>query len=153
MNILFVCRSNVCRSPLAEALLKKKYADNRLNGEVGSAGFESFNINEPPNDQAKLLAKFHGIQLSAKARLFTKDDFVRFDKIFAMDALSHNDAMEMAANAEQKDKIDYLMNVIAPGKNKVIPNPMNSGMANCEPLYELLDKITDKLILDIKASE
>ncbi len=153
MNILFICRSNVCRSPLAEALLKKKFADNRLNGEVRSAGFESFHINELPDDNIVSLAASHGVEVSGRARLFTKGDFIRFDRIYAMDALGYNDAMEMAESGEEKEKVDYLMNVIVPGKNRIIPDPYHSGVTDCESLFTLLDEITDKLIEEIKASE
>ena len=153
MNVLFICRTNLCRSPLAEALLKKKYADYRLNGEVRSAGFESFHINELPDDQIVKLAAVHGVEVAGRARLFTKNDFIRFDRIYAMDALAYNDVIELAESTEEKEKVDYLMNVLIPGKNRIIPDPGQSGMTDCESLYSLLDEITDKLIEEIKSSE
>lgn len=150
MNILFVCRGNLCRSPMAEALLKKKYADHRLNGEIDSAGFESFHINEPPHDKAIEVGKKFGLELDGKARLFSKKDFVRFDKIYVMDELSYCDVLELAHTKADKSKVDYLMNVIYPGKNQIVPDPIYSGIEDCESVYSILEEVTDKIIDQIK---
>ncbi len=150
MNILFVCRGNLCRSPMAEALLKKKYADHRLNGEIDSAGFETFHINEPPHSKAREVGKKYGLELDGKARLFAKQDFVRFDRIYVMDELSYHDVLELARTKAEKSKVDYLMNVIHPGKNQIVPDPIYSGIEDCESVYSILEEVTDKIIDQIK---
>jgi protein-tyrosine phosphatase len=150
MNILFVCRGNLCRSPLAEGLLKKKFADNRINGEISSAGFETFHINEPPHQKAIEIGEKYGISLSGKARLFTKKDFIRFDKIYVMDELSYHDVLELASTKAEKLKVDYLMNVLNPGSNQIVPDPLYSGVEDFESIYSLLEEITEKMIKQIK---
>lgn len=150
MNILFVCTGNLCRSPLAEGILKKKFCDHRINGEIDSAGFESFNINEPPHAKAIATGKKNGIEVTGKARLFVKDDFIRFDRIYVMDALSYNEVIELAKSRKQIKKVDYLMNVIHPGKNEIVTDPIHSGIEDCESVFTLLDKITDELISQLK---
>ncbi|MBE0641412.1 MAG: low molecular weight phosphotyrosine protein phosphatase, partial [Bacteroidales bacterium] len=83
MNILFVCLGNICRSPMAQGILRKMYAELKLEGVVDSAGFESYHINDPPDDRAIETALAHGIDLSKKrARLFSVEDFDRYDKIY-----------------------------------------------------------------------
>jgi len=150
MNILFVCRGNLCRSPMAEAMLKKKFADHRINGEIDSAGFETFHVNEPPHERAVQVASGHGLKLDGRARLFTKNDFIRFDKIYVMDELSYNDVIEMADTKLKRRKVEYLMNVLTPGKNQIVPDPIHSGIDDCESVYAMLEKATDKIIEDIK---
>ena len=146
MNVLFVCLGNICRSPLAEALLKKKFAENNIPGEVSSAGFESFFINEPPDARAKEIADKYGLQLSGRARIFLKSDFDRYDKIYVMDTQNYRDVLDLARNENDAMKIDYMLNVVEPGKNETMPDPFRNGMSNLEAVYGLLDKATDRIV-------
>jgi len=146
MNILFICNGNVCRSPLAAALLKKKFKENNIPGEVASAGFESFNINEPPDPDTQEVAKAHDLDLENVASIFRKKDFKKFDKIYVMDTRNYRDVKDLTRNDEERAKVDYLMNVIEPGKNMIVPDPYFSGEIDMEGVYDLLDKVTDKLV-------
>jgi len=146
MNVLFVDLENVCRSPLAEAILKKKFKENNIQGEVDSAGFESFTINEPPDNRAVNVALKHGYAPEGIARIFRKEDFDLFDKIYVMDTQNYNDVMALAKTDEHKAKVDYLLNVIDEGKNETVPNPYHSGNLDCEHVFGLLDRATDKIV-------
>jgi len=150
MNVLFVCLGNVCRSPIAEALLRKKYAENGIEAEVCSAGFEPYHINKAPDEKAIKTGKFYGLNISGQARLFIKSDFDRFDKIFAMDAQNYSDIIELARTKADVDKVDLIMNSIEPGKNKTLPDPFHSGVDNCHTVYKLLDKATDEILKEAK---
>lgn len=152
MNVLFVCMGNICRSPLAEALLKKKYAENNIKGDVSSAGFESFFINEPPDSRAREIAERHGLVLSGRARIFLKSDFDRFDKIFVMDTQNYRDVLDLARNENDKNKIDYMLNVLEPGKNQTMPDPFRSGLKDLDTVFDLMDKATDKIVEMAKAN-
>ncbi len=146
MNVLFVCLGNICRSPMAEGILKKIYADKKLNGKVESAGFESFHINEPPDPRAVSVAASHGIDISKKqARLFRKIDFDQFDHIYVMDTQNMNDVKDLARNESDLQKIEYLMNVLDQGANKVIPDPYLSGIEDCEKVFELMEQACKKI--------
>ncbi len=146
MNVLFVDLGNVCRSPLAETILKKKFKENNIEGKVDSAGFESFNINEPPDKRVFEVANKYGFSPEGKARIFLKEDFHIFDKIFVMDAKNYNDVMALAKTDEEKAKVDYLLNTLEDGKNKTVPDPYNSGIKDCEAVFKLLEKATDKIV-------
>ena len=146
MNVLFVCLGNVCRSPIAEALLKKKFAEEGIEGEVCSAGFEPYHINKPPDVKAISTGKFYGLEITGLARLFVKEDFDRFDKIYAMDSQNYHDVVELIRTKEDVDKIDLIMNTIEPGKNKTLPDPFHSGVDNCHTVYKLLDQATDAIV-------
>ncbi len=151
MNVLFVDLLNVCRSPLAEALLKKKFLDNGIKGIVDSAGFESFNINEPPDTRVVNTGAEHGILVDGRARIFLKDDFHKFDKIYVMDTQNYWDVMDLTRSDEDKAKVKYLLNTLEPGLNKVVPNPYSSGVADCMEIYRILDRATDKITEEVKA--
>jgi protein-tyrosine phosphatase len=146
MKVLFLCHANMCRSPLAEGLLRHILKMNNISAEVDSAGFEAFHINESPDDRAIQKAREQGIDISSKrVRLFTKDDFDQFDKIYVMDTLSYRNALYFARNEEDKQKVDYLLNVITPGKNESVPDPFYRSLAASEETFELLHKACKKI--------
>ena len=152
MNVLFVCLGNVCRSPMAEGLLRKKFEENNIEGFVDSAGFESFTINEAPDKRAVKVAKKFGVEVSGKARLFLKSDFDKFDKIYVMDTLNYRDVKDLARSKSDFEKVDYLLNVLHPGKNETVPDPFLQGEHECRIIYDLLDKATTKIVENITTS-
>lgn len=153
MNILFVDLENVCRSPLAEALLKKKLEEHQIEGKIDSAGFESFYINEPPDKRVIEVAEKKGYTVSGNARIFVKKDFKNFDKIYVMDTTSYTKVMDLSKTKEDRTKVDYVMNVTQGNqKNISIPNPFYSGTSNCETIFDLLDVATDKIFEQILKS-
>lgn len=152
MNVLFVCLGNVCRSPMAEGLLKKKFEENDIEGFVDSAGFESFTINEAPDKRAVKVAKKLGVEVSGKARLFLKADFDKFDKIYVMDTLNYRDVKDLERSKSDVEKVDYLLNVLYPGKNNTVPDPFLQGEHECHIVFELLDRATTKIVENIKTS-
>ena len=145
MNVLFVCLGNVCISPIAEGFLKKRFEENNIQGTVDSAGFESFTINEPPDPIAVEIAKKYDVEVSGYSRLFVKDDFDKFDKIYVMDTQNYRDVKDLARNNSDLEKVDYLLNVLYPGKNKTIPDPYLRGEHDCLEVVGVLDKATSKI--------
>jgi protein-tyrosine phosphatase len=146
MNVLFVCHGNICRSPLAKALLKKKYKEHGVKSRVESAGFESYFINEPPDQRVIELGEKHGLSISDNAKIFRKQDFDKYDKIYVMDTQNFRDVKDLARSPADIAKIDYLMNVLFPGKNQTIGDPFMSGLNDLQSMYDLLDKVTDKIL-------
>jgi len=150
MNVLFVCLGNVCRSPIAEGFLKKKFEENNIQGTVDSAGFESFTINEPPDPIAVEIAKQYDVEVSGYSRLFVKDDFDKFDKIYVMDTQNYHDVKDLARSNSDLEKVDYLLNVLYPGKNKTVHDPYLRGEHDCLDVVVELDKATTKIAGIIK---
>ncbi len=152
MNILFVSNGNECRSPLAESLLKKKLEKAGVTGFVDSAGFESFRINDPPDARAIQIGETYGYSVEGKMRLFAKNDFEKFDRIFVMDMKNYMDVMALAKTEEHKNKVDYLLNLLESGKNRPLTNPIMNGKENCLATFKKIDKATDALVEKIKAN-
>lgn len=153
MNVLFVGLHNVCRSPLAEAILKKKFEENNIDGIVDSAGFEAFTINEPPDNRVVKVGEHKGVKVEGKARIFLKEDFDKFDKIYVMDANNYHDVIYLARNDDDKAKVDYLLNVMEKGTNRIVPNPYYTGVSDCHTIYDLIDKATDKIVEEAKSEK
>ncbi len=146
MNVLFLCNANMCRSPLAEGLLKVILKNRNIHATVDSAGFEAYHINESPDDRAIRKAQKHGIDITAKkVRLFTVEDFDKFDKIYVMDTHDYRSAVSFAQNHQQKSKVEFLMNLIKPGKNESVPDPFYQNLEACDETYEILNEACVKI--------
>ncbi len=153
MKILMVCLGNICRSPLAEGIMRKKLTENNIEGEVDSCGFESFHIGDKPDSRAIKVALQHGIDISAhRGKQFKKSDFDYFDKIYVMDSTNHRDVSGMVRNNNDLGKIDYIMNMAYPGSNMPVPDPYYGGPDGFEKTWKLLDIATDKIIENINGT-
>src|SRR5215213_971091 len=87
MKILMVCLGNICRSPLAEGVLEHKAKKAGLQWQIDSAGTNGYHIGEAPHRLSQKVARLNGVDIcNQRARQFVKEDFDRYDKIYAMAA-------------------------------------------------------------------
>lgn len=123
-RILCVCLGNICRSPTAEAVLRKKGAGAIT---VDSAGTGGWHIGDPPYPPAIKAAAKRGYDLhDLRGRKVTADDFDNFDLILAMDAQNQDDleALRPKGNATPVKLImDFAPNL---GTDEV-PDPYYTG--------------------------
>jgi protein-tyrosine phosphatase len=142
MDVLFVCLGDTCRSPLAKGILKKEFAKRNISGNIESAGFEPHHIGHPVDKRTLRVADEHGIDLSEHTmRMFSPDDFDRFDHIYVMDQRDYNDVEYACKNPDDMQKVDFVMNLIDEEKrSKIIPDPLYKGYRSFEKIYEKLEK-------------
>lgn len=147
MKILMVCLGNICRSPMAEGILKQKVKQAGLDWTVDSAGTNGYHIGEPPHRLSQKVAKQYGIDISGqRARRFTAEDFLRFDKIYAM-AEDVIEEMKWIAKKEYNlSKTELLMNELYPGSNMDVPDPWYGPEPGYHEVYALLDAACDAII-------
>lgn len=141
-----VCLGNICRSPLAEGILKEKIKENGLPWEVDSAGTGSWHVGEPPDPRSVAVARAHGIDiLDQRARQFRPADFRQFDLIFAMDASNYQNILRMAPSGTDTSKVELIMNVVDPGRNRAVPDPYwdDNGF---EGVFRMLDEACERII-------
>lgn len=154
MKILMVCLGNICRSPLAEGIMRQKMLKYKIEGEVDSCGFEKFHQGDQPDRRAIEIAEEHGIDISGhKAQLFVPSCFDYYDRIYVMDRKNQRDVASMARNINDETKIDYIMNAVYPGKNTPVPDPYFGGTADFRLTWEMLDKATDKIAESITSQK
>ena len=99
-----VCLGNICRSPLAEGVLKSKLSSNHFR--IDSAATASFHIGKSPDYRSIKIAADHGIDISLqKARVFKLEDFNLFDRIYVMDRNNLKIIKQLSETPEQRDKV------------------------------------------------
>lgn len=151
MKILMVCLGNICRSPLADGLLRRKVSENQLDVEVDSAGTSNHHQGESPDSRMLATAKKYGTDLSfLRARQFVKSDFQDFDLIYVMDKSNLQNVLELASSEEDRQKVNLILNEIHPNSNAEVPDPYFGGQAGFDHVYALLDEATDKIVNNIK---
>jgi protein-tyrosine phosphatase len=142
-----VCLGNICRSPLAEGILRHKISEAGLDVQVDSAGTAGYHIGEPPHLLSQKVAKLNGIDISTQqCRQFHKEDMLLFDKIFVMDTDNYLEVKRIAQENWDGKKVSYLLNTIYPGQNKEVPDPWYGTEKDYHFVFDLIDKACDKII-------
>lgn len=146
MKILMVCLGNICRSPLAEGILRQKISEHNLDWEVNSAGTGYWHVGNPPDERSIAVAKKYGIDIQdQRAEKLKPKDLQYYDLIFAMDASNYRNILSFATSDEEREKVDLIMNLADPGMNQKVPDPYynNDGF---EEVYQMLDRACKGLI-------
>lgn len=151
MKIVMVCLGNICRSPLADGLLRKKVAEAGLDIEVDSAGTAAFHVGNPPDVRMRATAKSMGCPIDdLRARQFIVEDFDRFDRIFVMDVSNRDNVLALARSSEDEAKVEMILNLSHPNKDLEVPDPYYGGDEGFLEVYHLLDEATDVLMRELE---
>jgi protein-tyrosine phosphatase len=151
MKILMVCLGNICRSPLAEGILRSKTKKAGLNWEIDSAGTSAHNVGCQPHKLSQKVARLYNIDIcNHKCRHFTKSDMDTFDKIYVMDAENYRDAIRIAGNKWNDSKVDLLLNELYPGQNRDIFDPWYGGEEGFYQVYNMISEACDAIIEEKK---
>jgi len=147
MKILMVCLGNICRSPLAEGIMRENINKHQLDWEVDSAGTGSWHTEELPDPRSIAVALQHQIDIShQRARQFRPDDLDFFDLIFAMDSSNYQNIINLAQNEAQKSKVQLIMNMLTPELNQAVPDPYYGGEDGFEKVFQMLDQACKAIV-------
>lgn len=141
-----VCLGNICRSPLAEGIMKARAAEAGLSWTVDSAGTGYWHTGELPDRRSIQVGRKYGIDITdQRARQFQPDDFDRFDRIFVMDVNNRRDVLILAKNEEHRSKVSLILDETHPGEDRSVPDPYydDNGF---EAVYEMLDEACRRFI-------
>lgn len=150
-SILTLCLGNICRSPMAEGLLRARFAEAGLDIAVDSAGTGGWHVGDPPDPRTIEAARRNGIDIAAlRGRTLSPADFRRFDLILAMDADNRATALAMQppdGTADVHLFLDY-----ATGRPGDVPDPYYGGADGFQAMFEMLDAATADLIRRLQAA-
>lgn len=156
MKVLMVCLGNICRSPMAQGILEYKLKQVGLSNEVevDSAGTSDYHIGDPPDSRAIAKCKEHKMNISRyTGRQFEREDYDRFDRIFAMDFSNYQNMLQLSRSKEDQKKLELILNLSNPDSNMSVPDPYYGGESGFENVYKLLDAACDVLIEQIQSEK
>lgn len=141
-----VCLGNICRSPLAEGILKEKAKNNGLEWHIESRGTGSWHVGELPDPRSIAEAKRHEIDITdQRAQQLNAQDLKDFDLIYAMDSSNYQNILKLATSETEKAKVFLILNESNPNKNQAVPDPYwsDDGFAH---VFDLLDDACNAIV-------
>lgn len=145
IKVLMVCLGNICRSPLAEGILKSKIKSHNL--VVDSAGTAAFHEGSLPDKRSIAIAHRNGIDITdQRARKISLSDLDDFDHIFVMDESNYTNVMKMCICDSQRIKTSMIMDVVHPKSSIAVPDPYYGAENGFEEVYQMLDTACDAIL-------
>lgn len=145
VSVLFVCLGNICRSPMAEAVLRSKIAERSLSESIAvdSAGTGDWHIGKVPHEGTRCILDQKGISYeNMTARLVSGSDFEKFQYIVCMDNSNGVNVRKLPGG--DKAELLFFMDLLPDEELREVPDPYFTG--NFEQVYELVDAGCDVLL-------
>lgn len=148
MKILMVCLGNICRSPLAEGIMKREIDQRKLDWQVDSAGTGGWHVGEQPDSRSIEIAQKNGIDITQqRSQKLQASDLDKYDLILAMDTSNYQDILRLANTPTQRNKVKMIMNYVNPNHNESIPDPYyNDGFPK---VYAMLTKACKGIVVQL----
>ncbi|HSI68757.1 MAG TPA: low molecular weight protein-tyrosine-phosphatase [Gillisia sp.] len=151
-RVLMVCLGNICRSPLAEGILKSKVDLNKVH--IESAGTGDYHIDDAPDSRSIAVGRRYGLDITdQRGRQFSPEDFDRFDHIYVMDTFNYDDVISQARKEEDKKKVKLILDEVFPGEKVDVPDPYHGGEHGFENVYEMLNEACDIIAAKLEKEE
>ncbi len=142
-----VCLGNICRSPIAEGLLRDRAGRYGLDWMVDSAGTNGYHTGKPPHRHSQEVCLRHGIDISEqRARRFEKKDLARYDKIYVMAGDVYRDVQQIAGKGADLSNVDFFLNELHPGTDRSVPDPWYGDKDGYLPVYKMIEQACDIII-------
>jgi len=146
LRVLFVCLGNICRSPLAEAVVRRCAEQRGLSDyfHFGSAGTGDWNLGLPPDPGTTRIAHEHELSLEGHyASQITEKDIANWHWFVVMDKQNRADLMAMGVLA---DRILLMRRFEDGGALQEIPDPYGGPENGFRQVYKILKKSAGPLL-------
>ncbi|MFM7542175.1 MAG: low molecular weight protein-tyrosine-phosphatase [Actinomycetales bacterium] len=144
-----VCYGNICRSPMAAAVLNQKVKKLNLGITVDSAGTSNWHIGQGPNPPSKKIWESAGYQYEHVASQFNYSRLVAADLVLVMDDHNHQQVSQLATTDEELAKIFYLREFDASAQSREVPDPYSMPDSAFQSVLEMVERATDGLIAEL----
>ena len=151
IRVLFVCLGNICRSPIAEGVFRARVAREGLAHAIAadSAGTHDYHIGDPPDLRAKAAAKRRGVDISdLRGRQVTREDFVRFDYVLAMDRSNLRHLARVCPKGAES-RLRLLLEFAPRVELDEVPDPYYGGAEGFERVLDLAEAAAEGLLAHI----
>lgn len=153
-RILFVCMGNICRSPMAEGVVRRLAERSGVSAliEIDSAGTHAGHEGEPADQRARKVAASRGYDLSRlRARCVQERDFCRFDLVLAMDR-QNLAALQRACPDEHLSKLGLFLDYAGGLATDELTDPYYGGVEGFEKVLDLCEQAARGLLASIAGS-
>jgi len=160
LSITMVCLGNICRSPMAAAVLAGKTADwEAPRIDVHSSGTGTWHVGQGPHPSSQKIWEAAGYKYSHTARQFAGNDYFIHDLILVMDSSNYHNVISLAESDEQRSKVFYLRN-FDPALRSIdplsadyfkleVPDPYNQSDEAYEATLAMVERAVDGLLLEL----
>jgi protein-tyrosine phosphatase len=152
-RVLMVCLGNICRSPTAEAMLRKHVHEAGLDArvEVDSAGTADYHVGSPPDRRAIAHGEKRGLAMKKlRGRQVQRSDFERFDFILAMDDDNLENLLRLRPEGSRAE-VGLLMDYARDAGSREVPDPYYGGTEEFERVLDLVDAASAGLVKALKS--
>ncbi|WP_026313572.1 low molecular weight protein-tyrosine-phosphatase [Actinomadura flavalba] len=151
-RVTFVCTGNICRSPMAEQVLRRHAKDEGLDVEVDSSGTDGWHAGQEADARTVAVLRRAGYGFDHAARRFEADWFDRYDLILALDEGHLRELRARAPDAESRDKIRLLREFDpAAGDDLDVPDPYYGDDAGFDEVLALVEAAMPGLLDEIRS--
>ncbi|MCC5808273.1 MAG: low molecular weight phosphotyrosine protein phosphatase [Opitutales bacterium] len=151
-RVLFVCMGNICRSPAAECVFRKRLKNEGLDARVDcdSAGTIAYHSGEPPDARMSDELTRRGIPVSGRARGVSPDDLATFDLVLAMDRENLAHLRRLAGGDAPAENVRLFCEFCRENNAEEVPDPYYGGRSGFSEVADLIEDGCDGLIDEIR---
>ncbi len=147
MKILMICLGNICRSPLAEGILRQKANASNLDWQIDSCGTGGWHAGEKPDIRSIEVAQKNGIDISKQlARKLRCTDIDNFDILYVMDKQNYEDVVRNCHTEEEKQRVKLILSEVEAWEDAEVPDPYFGEKDGFDKVFAMLDKACDAII-------
>ena len=137
-KVLFVCLGNICRSPSAEAVFRKKSAEENLNLIFDSAGTIGHHSGEKSDPRSIRHAADRGYEMNHSARKISLEDFEVFDLVLVMDHKNYMDVLNLCPEG-RSHKVKKIREFRESHSLEIVPDPYYGSADDFELVLDLIE--------------
>lgn len=152
-RVLFVCLGNICRSALAEGVMRKRVEEAGLASrvEIASAGTGDWHVGKPPDRRMCATAKARGVEIAGqRARQLQRRDLHDHDLVLAMDRSNLADARALATSEEEAARIALFRDFDPEPDGSEVPDPYYGGEEGFVHVFEIVDRTCRALVAELR---
>jgi len=157
LSVAMVCLGNICRSPMAAAVLSNKVlAVEKLDIQVSSSGTSGWHVGQGPHPTSKLVWEKAGYQHHHVASQFKANDYFVNDYILVMDSSNYENVLALASSEADRAKVFYLrsfdpaLRLLDPTSSDYfkleVPDPYNQSEDAYREVLAMIESAVDGFI-------
>jgi protein-tyrosine phosphatase len=152
IKVLMVCTGNICRSPLAECVLRHKAVQRGVKDRlhIDSAGVGDWHAGDAPDHRVREVAAVRGVPITGAARQVSRNDLRHFDLLVCMDQTHREHLLALGADVA---KTHLLLRFNPAARTEDVPDPYYGGREGFVAVFDMIDAACEHLLEHILARD